>query len=171
MSMPSLEDEVRTLFEIMDLEVETYRLIADALNKEAECLRGGQIDSLLKVVKTIESYTTTLCRLQASMGDSMGRVFEVLEKDAGEKTLSRLMLHLPPVHRTKVKSYQHTLTQLQERVRQTNENNKAFIREHLAFLGDLTSWLINPVTETPCYPKAVHPSPVVAPSYALNKEV
>ena len=169
--MSSLENEIGTLSELMDQEVETYRLVADALNMEADCLRGGQIDSLLKVVKTIEGHATTLCRLQASAGDAIGRVLDVLEKDAGEKTLSRLMAHLPPVHRTKVKSYQHDLMQLRERVRQTNENNKAFAREHLAFLGDLTSWLINPVTETPCYPKAVHPSPVVAPSYAFNKEV
>ena len=70
-----------------------------------------------------------------------------------------------------MKSYQQTLVQLQERVRQMNEKNKAFIREHLAFLGDLTSWLINPVTETPCYPKAVHPSPVVPPFFTFNREV
>ncbi len=168
--MPSLEDEVRTLFEIMDQEVKTYRLIADALNKEAECLREGQIDPLLSVVKTIESYTTTLCRLQTSMGVSIGRVFEVMEKDVGDKTLSRLMADLPPVHRTKMKFYQHTLTQLQERVRLMNEKNKAFIREHLAFLGDLTSWLIHPVTETPCYPKTGHPS-LAVPPYAFNREV
>ena len=169
--MASLEDEVRTLFQLMDQQIASYHLIIDELKEEAECLRTGAIDSLVKVVKRIEHYTETLRRLQTPIQVSIGRVFEVLERDAEDKTLSHLAANLPPVHRTKMKFYQHTLTQLQERVRPMNEKNKAFIREHLTFLGDLTSWLIHPVTETPCYPKTVHASPVVPLSYAFNREV
>ncbi|OGP63768.1 MAG: hypothetical protein A2170_10295 [Deltaproteobacteria bacterium RBG_13_53_10] len=166
-----MEDEVRALSQLMDQEVERYRLIADELDKEADCLKKGQIDLLLGVIKKIEGHTEFVHRLQSPIETSIERIFEALGKDGEDKTLSRLAAHLPPVHRTKVKSYQQTLVLFQERVRQMNEKNRTFIQEHLAFLGDLTSWLINPVTETPCYPKAVHPSPVVTPSYAFNKEV
>jgi hypothetical protein len=169
--MAPLEDEVNTLTQLMDQEIASYHLIIDELKEEAECLRTGAIDSLVKVVKRIEQYTETLRRLQKLIQASIGRIFEVLGKDLLERTLSHLAANLPPVHRMKMKFYQHTLTQLQDRVRPMNEKNKAFIREHLAFLGDLTSWLIHPVTETPCYPNRVHASPVVPLSYAFNREV
>lgn len=169
--MAPLEDEVNTLSQLMDQEIASYHLIIDELKEEAECLRTGATDSLVKVVERIEDHTETLRRLQTLIQASIGRTFEFLGKDVQERTLSHLAANLPPVYRTKIKSYQHRLTQLQEWVSKMNDGNKTFIREHLNFLADLTSWLIHPVIETPRYAKTGHPSPVVPLSYAFNREV
>ena len=170
MTMLSLEDEVKTVSQLMEQEITVYRLLIQELKKEAECLRTGAIDSLVKVVETIGHHTETLHQLQTLMEASIGRVFGIMEKGVEKKTLSHLVANLPPVHRAKMKSHQHALTQLQEWVSQMNEKNRVFIREHLTFLADLTSWLIHPVVETPCYPKTGHPS-LAVPPYAFNREV
>ena len=87
--MSTLEDEIRALSELMDQEVEGYHLIIEALDKEAECLKHGDVDSLLTVVKTIEVHTTALHRLQPPIEASLQRVFEALGKDVEKRTLSR----------------------------------------------------------------------------------
>jgi flagellar biosynthesis/type III secretory pathway chaperone len=169
--MSSLENEIRTLSQLMDQEVEGYHLIIDALNKEAECLKKGEVDFLLKVVKTIEDDTTILHRLQPPIEASLQRVFDALGKDVEKRSLSRLVNDLPPEHRARMRSYQHTLADLQERVRQMNEKNKTFIREHVTFLSTLTSLMIRPLVENPCYPKTGRGCPAVSLPYTLNREV
>jgi hypothetical protein len=169
--MAPLEDEVKTLSQWMEQEIATYHLLIEELKKEADCLRTGAIDPLLKVVKVIERYTEALHRLQTSIQISIGRVFAALELDPKETTLPCLLAHLPPVPRAKMRSYQQRLRQLQEWVRQINDKNKAFIREHLTVLAEVTALLINPEVETPCYPRTGHScSPAPAP-YALSREV
>jgi len=169
--MSTLENEIRMLSELMDQEVRGYRLIIEALDQEAECLKNGDIDSLLEVVKGIESHTTALRRLQAPIEASLHAAFEALGVDAEKQTFSRLTDDLPPEHRLKMKSFHRTLNELRERVRLTNERNKRFIREHVAFLSDLSSLMIRPVVEGPCYPNKGKPRTTVSLPYALNREV
>jgi iron-sulfur cluster repair protein YtfE (RIC family) len=134
-------------------------------------LKHGDVDSLLTVVKTIEVHTTALHRLQPPIEASLQRVFEVLGKDGEKRTLSRLVDHLPSEHRARMRSFQHTLAGLQERVRQVNERNKTYIREHVTFLSNLTSLMIRPVVENPCYPKTGQSGPAVSLPYTLSREV
>jgi len=168
--MAPLEDEVNALSELMEKEVSIYHLLIDELKRESECLRRGEIESLVKVVKTIEHHTEALHRLKTSIQSSIGRVLEVLEKDGQERTLSHLLSLLPPGQRGKVKLCLKTLLQLEEWVKKTNQKNKTFIEEHLIHLRHLTSFLIHPVPDPPCYPKTGRCSPAVAP-YALDREV
>ncbi len=169
--MPSLEDEVNTLSQWMEQQISTYHLLIEELKKEADCLKTGAIDPLLKVVHAIELHTEVLRRHQMPVQASIERVFKALNEETKEKTLSSLLPHLPPVQRAKLKSYQNTLRQLQEWVGQMNEKNKAFIGEHLTFLADVMALLINPVAEIPCYPKTGHPGSRVPLPYAFNREV
>jgi len=169
--MSSLENEIGTLSELMNQEVEQYHRILNALDKEAECLKHGDVDSLLDAVKTIEVHTTALHRLQEPIEASLRGVFEDLGRDAENLTLSRLVEHLPPETRARMQVYHHTLTELQGRVRRVNEKNKMFIREHVAFLSDLTSMIVRPAAEVPCYPKSGKPRPASSLPYALNREV
>jgi hypothetical protein len=168
--MAYLEDEVNALSQLMDEEISIYHLLIEDLKRESECLRGGAIDSLVEVVKAIEQHTDALRRLHPSIQSSIERAFEALEKDEKEKTLSRLVSILPPVYQGKVKSNQKILLQLHERVKRTNQKNRTFIEEHLILLRHLTSFLINPVPDPPCYPQTGRRPPTVA-AYALNREV
>jgi hypothetical protein len=123
------------------------------------------------VVKGIESHTTALHRLQAPIEASLHAAFEALGVDAEKQTFSRFTDDLPAEHRVKMKSFHRTLNELRERVRLTNERNKRFIREHVAFLSDLSSLMIRPVVEGPCYPNKGKPRTTVSLPYALNREV
>jgi hypothetical protein len=155
----------------MDQEVEQVHRILNALDKEAECLRRGDVDSLLEAVKAIEVHTTALHRLQEPVETSLRGVFEALGRDAEQLTLSQLVEHLPPETRTRMQVYHHMLAELQGRVHRVNEKNKRFIREHVAFFSDLTSAVVTPMAEVPCYPRTGKPRPVSSLPYALNREV
>ena len=168
--MPSLEDELANLSQLLHQEITIYGLLIDALNRQTECLRKGAIDSMVEVIRRIEHYTTEVRQLNGRIQTVTGDLFEMLGDQGKEMSLSHLISLLPPVHRGKLKSYQKTLLHLQEGVKITNEKNKTFIEEHLIFLRHLTSFLIHPVPDPPCYPRAGHAS-LTVPSYALNREV
>ena len=170
--MTSLEDDLESLSQLMEQEIAIYGLLVEALKREAECLREGERanDSLLEVVRTIEQHTANLRQVDGRAQAAVGNLLEILGEKEKEKTLSHLVTLLPPAHRRKLKSYQKTLLRLQDWIKENNEKNKTFIEEHLIFLQHLTSFLIHPVPDLPCYPGMGRSSSTV-PSYALNREV
>ncbi len=169
--MAFMEDEMARLFNLLDREITTYRLMGDELKKESECLREGAIDALLSVVKEIGRHTETLRQLQRAVEASIESVLPAQKSPIVEKSLSCLIDHVPSVHRRQIKSYQLTIGHLQGWIKQMNEKNKAFIREHLNFFATLTSSLVHPNTETVFYPKTRRPSREMIPAYAFNREV
>jgi hypothetical protein len=168
--MVSLESELGSLSQLMEQEIAVYRQLVESMLTESECLKKGANDSLVEVIRTIEHHTASLRQLDGRIQSSLGVLFETLGQKDHEKTLSRLLTVLPPVHREKLKSDQKTLVHLQQWVRKTNEKNKTFIQENLKFLQHLISFLIHPVPDSPGYPGAGRSS-LSVPSYALNREV
>ena len=168
--MLSLENDVKTLYDLLEHEISAFDLLIEELTNEAECLKTGATDSLLKVVNRIEHHVETIRRHERSVQETIGRLLETLEKGGEPKTLSRLVSLLPSGQRTKIHSFQRSLIQLRERARQINEKNKLFIQEHLNFVHQLTSSLINPTPDSPSYPGAGRTSSFVPP-YALSREV
>jgi len=168
--MPFTEDEVNSLCQQMEQEIDTYRLLIHDLEEEADCLKRGAIDTLIRVVVRIEQRTATLQQTGASVQTSVEKLLDKVTQE-GDRTFERLLTMLPPSYRGRLKSNQKTLVQLQEWVRQTNGKNKLFIQDHLTFLSDLVSSMIHPPTDPPCYQKPGRSSSSVHPSYALSREV
>jgi hypothetical protein len=168
--MGPLDDELTDLYRLMDQQVSNYHLLIEELKKEGEYLRQGSIDSLMKVLKNIDSFTQAIARLHTSVQESVEKLLEGLGKDKVEKRVS-LLTCLPSRDRARMKSYRNELGQLQEWVRMINEKNKVFIQEHLAFLGDLTTRLFRPDVESPGYLPDGGPTSSPPLSYSLNREV
>jgi len=61
--MGPLDDELTDLYRLMDQQVSNYHLLIEELKKEGEYLRQGSIDSLMKVLKNIDSFTQAIARL------------------------------------------------------------------------------------------------------------
>ena len=168
--MSFTEDELNALCQRMEQEIDIYRLLIHDLEEEAESLKRGAIDTLIRVVVRIEQRTVTLQQIGASVQTSVEKLLDKVTQE-GDRTFTRLLTVLPPSYRGRLKSNRKRLAQLQEWVRQTNGKNKVFIQDHLTFLGDLISSMIHPPTESPCYPKPGRSSSSIQPSYALSREV
>ncbi len=160
------EQELGALYGLLDQQVEAYRLIIEELKKQAECLRQGDTERLLEVIRSMGQQADTAHRLRRA-------VETLIEKNlAGgkdsDKSLNGFAARVSPADRNRVLWYGRTLEDLRARMSRLNERNKMFVREHLSFFSDLTRALIAPGAVS--YPRTRRSTGPV-PAFAFNREV
>ncbi len=172
--MEEWESDLEEISQLLEQEIRRYHPLIEVLKKESEYLRGGASEPLMNVVKEIEYHTEMILSLEDKLKEWVEKIFRCLSLREGKPTLSTLLPFLPISARGKINSYQRTLWQLKEEVRQINDRNKAFIQEYLTFWNDLVSTLINPLIESQNYfhQKTIGNRNIVSSlPFTLNREV
>jgi hypothetical protein len=127
--MSFTDDELNALCQGMEQEIDAYRRLAGDLKEEADSLRLGAIDALIKVVQRIEEHTASLQEIRASLQTTVEMLLDKMSKKE-DRSLEGLLAALPPSYRGKLRSHQKTLGQFREWVRQLNEKNKLYVQDH-----------------------------------------
>ena len=169
--MNPLEDELNTLYPLIDQEILAYDQLIEEMTRESEYLRQGSTESLMKTVKGIEHYVEKILGIESSVQKTIAKILNTLGRGEMGQTLTNILSLLPQHYRPKVEAYRKKLVRQKDWIRQINEGNKSFIQEYLGILKELTSSLIQPAIESPGYLRTGHQRALSCLPYALNREV
>ncbi len=161
--------EMDLLYHLLEQEVSNYHQLISEIKREAQCLREGETEPLMRSVRAIDERIQTIRIIEEQAQKIAEAVLQGLGKAERGRTLSYLSSFLPPAHQSRLSSYLKTLTQLKAWARQINDQNTSFIRDYMNFLSNLISPLTGRWNESMGYPKH---KPLTTPaSYALSQEV
>ncbi len=161
--------EMELLYQLFEREVSSYQQLIREIKIESKYLREGKTEALMQSVRSIEGQIKILHLLEQEIQKTAETILQGLGKGERERTLSHLLLLLPPVHQSRLSSYQQTVLRLKEWVRQINDQNMTFIKEYMSVLNELISPLIGRISESAGYPG--HKRSPTFLSYALNREI
>lgn len=167
--MKDWKKEMNLLYHLLEQDVSNYHQLIKEVKAEAKCLRAGDTESLIRSVNAINDRTKTIQIIEEEIERTAEIILNGLGKGEKDRALTSLSSLLPPVHQSRLSSYQKTLLQLKGWARQINDQNTAFIREYMGFLSELISPLAGHWNESMGYPG--HKRSPVSSSYALNQEV
>lgn len=138
-----MESQIQAVARLLEEEISHYEKLVAALKKEADYLRQGSPEDLLKSVKAVSEHTEAIFQIHQDVRKIVEKILNSAGDEKLEKPLRDLMLLLPPQEVQRLQRYQGTLDKLKNWVMQINSRNKAFIQESLAHWKDLFS-LLNP---------------------------
>lgn len=138
-----MESQIQAVARLLEEEILHYEKLVAALKKEADYLRQGSPEDLLKSVKAVSEHTEAISQIHQDVRRKVEKILNSAGDEKLEKPLRDLMLLLPPPEVQRLQRYQGTLDKLKNWVMQINSRNKAFIQESLAHWKDLFS-LLNP---------------------------
>jgi flagellar biosynthesis/type III secretory pathway chaperone len=146
-----MESQIQAVARLLEEEISHYEKLAAALKKEADYLRQGSPEELLKSVKVVSEHAEAISQIHQDVRKRVEKILNSAGDEKLEKPLRDLMLLLPPQDAQRLQRYQGTLDKLKGWVTQINSRNKAFIQASLDFGKDLFS-LLNPGNEaSPVY--------------------
>ncbi len=166
--MTTLDDQLETLYRILQKEIDVYTSLQGAVERESECLRQGSPEALLRVIHEIEQEDAQLREIRSQTGRAVAEIRLAIGVPADE--FSALLSVLPDSAQQKIRSYHRELTKIQTRIRARNERNKAFVEEWQACCREVFSILLHPLAGTPAYNRNGWAKSVQAPC-ALNRRV
>ena len=137
-----MESQIQAVVRMMEEEISHYEKLVADLKKEADFLRQGSPEELVKSVKAVSEQAEAISQIHQ---DVRKKVEEILNS-AGEKRgkISQdLCAFCRRQEAQRLRKYQGTLDKLREWVMQINTRNKAFIQNSLEYWRDIFS-LLNP---------------------------
>jgi hypothetical protein len=138
-----MESQIQAVARLLEEEISHYENLVAALKKEADYLRQGSPEDLLKSVKVVSEHAEAISQIHQDVRKRLEIILNSAGNEKLEKPLRDLMLLLPPQEAQRLQRYQGTLDKLKGWVMQINSRNKAFIQESLSHWKDLFS-LLNP---------------------------
>jgi hypothetical protein len=130
---------VREILSMLEEERAAYQALLEALEKEWECLKQNDTDTLISLLPFKKECLTKIHTLHPSIREALSRM----------KTPSNPP-HRDPQGRRVVQQLRE-VDQVRGQVRRRNEQNRHFIEETLRYLKDLMGVWIGPPPEEPIY--------------------
>jgi hypothetical protein len=140
-----MESQAEIVLRMMEEEIFHYEKLVEELKREADFLRQGSPEELVRSVKAVALQVETIQQIHQSARERIEEILKSAGIEKKGKNLSNLMAFLPPGDSQKLRKYQGTLDKLREWVMQINTRNKAFIQNSLGYWRDIFS-LLNPST-------------------------
>jgi hypothetical protein len=139
-----LEQQLPLLVNLLEGEVNHYRLLIEDLKEESECLKQVAVEPMMRVIKSVEHQVQQILSFREPLQKCLGRVLDSLGKEKGERTLTELLKVIPAPYYKKLKNCQIILRQFKEEVNRINTQNKSFIQDSLGTIEDLISRIYQP---------------------------
>jgi flagellar biosynthesis/type III secretory pathway chaperone len=140
-----MESQAEIVLRMMEEEIFHYEKLVEELKREADFLRQGSPEELVRSVKAVALQVETIQQIHQSARERIEEILKSAGIEKKGKNLLNLMAFLPPGDSQKLRKYQGTLDKLREWVMQINTRNKAFIQNSLGYWRDILS-LLNPST-------------------------
>lgn len=146
-----MESQIQAVARLLEEEISHYEKLAAALKKEADYLRQGSPEDLLKSVKVVSEHAEAISQIHQDVRKRVEKILNSVGDEKLEMSLRDLLRLLPRQEAQRLQTYPGVLDNLKSWVMQINSRNKAFIQASLDFGKDLFS-LLNPGNEaSPVY--------------------
>jgi flagellar biosynthesis/type III secretory pathway chaperone len=146
-----MQSQIEEIARLLDEEIFHYEKLVAGLKEEADDLRRGSPENLLKSVKAVTEQIEAISQIHQNVRKKLEGRLDSAGEEKHKMSLRELLRLLPRQEAQRLQTYPGVLDNLKSWVMQINSRNKAFIQASLEFGRDLFA-LLNPGSEaSPVY--------------------
>jgi flagellar biosynthesis/type III secretory pathway chaperone len=165
------QNQLDGLCSLLEEEIISYRSVLDDLKQEWEFLKTNDTSSLISLLQIKGTHISRIQELRKSVDQAFAELVINWVGSNLPKTVFDLAPHVPIFQAKRITHYQSTVSRLQQKIQQLNEQNKRFIQENLDFIQGLFSLLTSPAKEEMYYVKEGKKESAPRPSSWVSRKV
>lgn len=140
-----------SLYQLLNEEIKQYQGLIQNLKEEARYLREGQVEPLIKAVRSVEERVDQIWGIEEKLKELLKRIRLNNSEQGGSLSFPEIDSTVSKEDLIKLKELQIKLNQSKEIVKRVNESNKRFAHEYLSILSEIISSMISPNQERLLY--------------------
>jgi len=147
------QNQLDGLCSLLEEEIASYRSVLEDLKQEWELLRINDTSSLISLLPIKALHITKIQELRQDVDQAFEKLIIDWAEPKPPQTVFDLTPHVPIPQAKRLTHHKNTISRLQQKIHQLNEQNKRFIQENLDFIRGLFALLTRPAQGETIYVK------------------
>lgn len=129
-----MEMIVSRLFTILEQQVGVYEGILKLAKDKTNIVIQGEVTKLENLVKMEQAFVLQMGKLEQQREEVVEQIADQLEIDKEHFSISQLLQHLDHAQQTKLETYQQSLANVIDELKNSNELNAKLIQQSLEYI-------------------------------------